>query len=183
MRTGATRGPENAIVAEFGGALHKGGRCAAPREELMTIGAKLVSRVYWLRMASLVLSAVAVLYAPVARAEAASVRIAVFDDTENEPIPERAEIWIRGLGSWWITKENVRNVSGREVGAVDTMFIYPDGRSGKELSVKFKITSRMCPQGCARDIVSVAVEDAYVVVSGTPIRAATDKFEVKLKRR
>jgi hypothetical protein len=111
-----------------------------------------------------------------------TVRIGVFEDTDKKPLPKKAEIWIRGLGSWWIARENVKNVADREVGSTDTMFIYPDGRSGKELSVKFKMTSDMCPQGCARDLISVAISDTHVTVNGTPIKAANDKFEVKLKR-
>jgi len=125
----------------------------------------------------------ALLHAPVVRASSVTVRIAVFDDTEDAPIHERAEIWLRGLGSWWIAKENVKNVPGREVGSVDTMFIYPDARGGNELSVKFKMTTEMCPQGCARDLISVAIQDSYVVVSGTPIEAANGEFEVKLRRK
>jgi len=128
-------------------------------------------------------SVMALLHAPVLRASSVTVRIAVFDDTEDAPIHERAEIWIRGLGSWWIAKENVKNVPGRDVGSVDTMFIYPDSRAGNELSVKFKMTSEMCSQGCARDLISVAIQDSYVVVSGTPVKAANGKFEVKLKRK
>jgi hypothetical protein len=112
-----------------------------------------------------------------------TVRIAVFDDTEREPLPEKAEIWIRGLGSWWISKENVAEVPGRDVGATDTMFIYPDARSGTELSVRFQMTAEMCPQGCVRDMIQVDISDAEVVVHGAPIRAANDSFEVTLKRR
>jgi hypothetical protein len=116
-------------------------------------------------------------------AATATVRIGVFDDTENVPLPRRAEIWIRGLGSWWIAQESVKNVPNREVGVLDTIYIYPDGRSGKELTAEFKMTAEMCPQGCARDLISVAISDTHVAVHGTPIRAATGEFEVKLDRR
>lgn len=149
----------------------------------MPIGAEPVFRIRRLLPSLVFLCAALVVHAPVAQAETASVRVAVFDDTEDEPLPQRAEIWIRGLGSWWIAKDTVKIVPGRDFGTVDTMFIYPDGRDGSELSVKFKITSEMCPQGCVRDMISVAVEDSYVVVSGTPIRAATEEFEIKLKRK
>ena len=117
------------------------------------------------------------------QAATVTVRIAMFDDTEKRPIPQKAEIWIRGLGSWWIAKESVKNLSDREVGVTYTMFIYPDGRSGKELRVKFKMTREMCPLGCARDLISVAISDTHVEIGGTPIKAANDEFEVKLKRR
>ena len=116
------------------------------------------------------------------RAEAATARIAVFDDTNKNPLPERAEIWIRGLGSWWITKENVMDVGGRIVGATDTMFIYPDARSGNELSVKFKMTEDMCRNGCVRDMIQVDISDAEVAVHGAPIKAANGEFRVTLKR-
>lgn len=123
------------------------------------------------------------LQAPRVEAATVTVRVAVFDDTEKSPLPQKAEIWIRGLGSWWIAKENVRNVPGREVGATDTIFVYLDGRSGKELSVRFKLTDEMCSQGCARDLVSVDISDTHVVIHGTPIKAANGEFEVKLKRK
>jgi len=122
------------------------------------------------------------LEAPRVEAATVTVRVAVFYDTEKSPLPQKAEIWIRGLGSWWIAKENVRNVPGREVGATDTIFVYPDGRSGKELSVPFKMTDEMCSQGCARDLISVDISDTHVVIHGTPIKAANGEFEVKLKR-
>jgi len=62
------------------------------------------------------------------------------------------------------------------------MFIYPDARSGKELKIRFKITSEMCAQSCVRDMIQVEVSDAYVTIHGTPIKAANGELELKLKR-
>ena len=129
------------------------------------------------------IAAVAAIAVGSVKAASVSVRVGVYDDTERRPMPEKAEIWIQGLGSWWIVRETVKNVPERQVGAVDTIFVYPDGRSGKEISVRFKITTDMCPQGCARDLISVAISDTEVSVQGTPIDAANDEFEVILKRR
>ena len=129
------------------------------------------------------IAAVAAIAVGSVKAASVSVRVGVYDDTERRPMPEKAEIWIRGLGSWWIVRETVKNVPERQVGAVDTIFVYPDGRSGKEISVRFKITTDMCPQGCARDLISVAISDTEVSVQGTPIDAANDEFDVILKRR
>lgn len=118
-----------------------------------------------------------------AQAETVTVRVVVWDDTEKKPLPGKAEIWIRGLGSWWIAKEDMKNVADREIGAIDTIYVYPDGRSGKELKVSFKMTAEMCPQGCARDLISVEVSDTEVAVGGTPIKAAKEKSEVKSSRQ
>ena len=33
------------------------------------------------------------------------VRVAVWDDTDKKPVDEKAEIWFRGYGSWWLKPE------------------------------------------------------------------------------
>jgi len=129
------------------------------------------------------LSAASALQTTPIEAETVTVRITVWDDTDKKPLPEKAEIWIRGLGSWWIARENVAEVPEREVGATDTMFIYPDARQGKELSIKFKMTKEMCPQGCPRDMIQVAISDNEVTVEGAPVKAANEEFTVTLRRR
>ena len=34
---------------------------------------------------------------------AQGVEVMVVDETENRPVANRAEIWVRGNGSWWLT--------------------------------------------------------------------------------
>ncbi len=77
----------------------------------------------------------------------------------------------------------MKNVADRKTGVIDNIYIYPNGRSGKELKVGFKMTAEMCRQGCARDLISVEVSDAEVAIGGTPIKAANEESEIKFKRQ
>ena len=115
-----------------------------------------------------------------------AIRIGVFDDTENRPLPRKAEIWMRGVGSWWIAQDNLKTVAARKLDSVEELFVYPDERpedgSGKELKFTFKITEEMCRDGCVRDMISIAISDHDVTVTGAPIKAANGAFELKLSR-
>ena len=91
-----------------------------------------------------------------------SLRIAVSDDTEHTPTPERTEVWVRGEGSWFpdITfGGDARDFSGLEIGTSETIFFYPLGRDEPEIQVLVPITSQLCPQGCARDLVMLDIYD------------------------
>lgn len=119
----------------------------------------------------------------------ATVRIAVYDYTENNPLREKSEVWIRGLGSWWLWQDpgmefggSVKDVDRREIGREYAMFIYPDGRSGTELGVDFTITEEMCPDACARDMIVVEIFDNEVTAHGYPIEAANGTLTVEMSR-
>ena len=66
------------------------------------------------------------------------IRVNVFDQTEEKPIPGRAEIWFRGHGSWFFRPDIEFGFSAsklldyRETDMVHTgddgLVIYPDGR-------------------------------------------------------
>lgn len=65
------------------------------------------------------IAAVAAIAVGSVKAASVSVRVGVYDDTERRPMPEKAEIWIRGLGSWWIVRETVKErarTAGRSSG-------------------------------------------------------------------
>ena len=112
-----------------------------------------------------------------------TVRVVVYDDTEASPLHPRAEIWVRGLGSWWLARDNLQIIDGRTQGKVDQLVIYPDGREGKEITVQFKLTSSMCPQGCPRDMITVAIDDTDVTVGGFPIQGPNGETEVVFPRK
>lgn len=42
---------------------------------------------------------------PSAEEQGIMVRVAVSDYTENNPVDDRAELWFRGHGSWWLKDE------------------------------------------------------------------------------
>ena len=115
------------------------------------------------------------------------VRVAVNDDTQRNPVHLRAEIWFRGHGSWWLKPElkyggTLKNLGTRPSGTQQTLIIYPESRSGKELKVPYMMTDEMNPKGSPRDMISVDISDTEITVHGLPIKAATGKFEVKYKR-
>jgi len=115
------------------------------------------------------------------------VRIAVWDDTQKKPVHAKAEIWFRGHGSWWLKPElkygsTVKNLGTRPSGSQQTLIIYPESRSGRELKVPYMMTDDMNPKGSPRDMISVDISDTEVTVHGLPIKVATGKFEMKYKR-
>ena len=115
------------------------------------------------------------------------VRVAVWVDTKNRPIHPKAEIWFRGAGSWWLKPEmkyggTSRNLGVRPKGVEQTLIIYPESRSGKEIKVPYKMTDKMNPKGNPRDMISVSISDTMITVHGLPIQAATGKLELKYPR-
>lgn len=104
----------------------------------------------------------------------------LLDETENRPVAERAEIWVRGHGSWWL-KPGLREGGGmtaetlriRRVGVRDTLMVYLDGRDGSEIQIPFTVTASMCPDGCARDTIMITIMDNAIEVIGEPVSEAS----------
>ena len=107
------------------------------------------------------------------------LRIVVYDDTEKNKLGDRAEIWVRGNGSWWIAKDvtfgsGMKDLARFEAGKEDRFYIYPDGRErGKEMIVPFLLTEDMCLDGCARNMVNLDISDKSVEVHGRPVENVT----------
>ena len=103
----------------------------------------------------------------------------LLDETENRPVAERAEIWVRGHGSWWL-KPGLREGGGwtaetlrtRRVGIRDTVILYVDGRDGGEIAIPFIVTASMCPNGCGRYTIVITITDDAVEVFGEPVSEA-----------
>ncbi len=115
------------------------------------------------------------------------VRVSVWDDTQRKPVNTRAEIWFKEYGSWWFKQEleyggTVKDLGLRPSGIPQTLFIYPDSRSGIELKVPYMMTDEMNPKGSPRDMISVYISDSEISVVGLPIEAATGKYELKYRR-
>jgi hypothetical protein len=112
-------------------------------------------------------------------ASAQGVRVMLVDETENRPVADRAEIWVRGHGSWWLkpalreggswTAETLRTV---RVGIRDTAMLYIDGRDGGEIPIPFMVTTSMCPNGCGRYTIVITITDDAVEVFGEPVSEA-----------
>lgn len=117
------------------------------------------------------------------RAEAEPVlvmlRVTVYDDTAKNKLSDRAEIWVRGNGSWWFAKDvafgsGMKDLARFEAGKEDRFYIYPDGREGgKEMIVPFLLTEEMCRNGCPRDMVNIAISDQSLEVYGGPVESVT----------
>ena len=117
----------------------------------------------------------------------AMVRVQVYDDTERKPLADKAEIWFRGHGSWWLKPDMrngaaTKNLGRRELGNKDTISLYPDGRDAQEIIIPFKMTGEMNPNGSARDSIIITISDNEVKVVGLPVKAAIDDAEIKVKR-
>ena len=107
------------------------------------------------------------------------IRVCVHDETETNPLSDRAEIWLHGHGSWWIKHDSrfgatAKNLARHQVEARDTLYIYPDSREGAEIAVPFMMTAKMNPNGSTRDSIIVIITDHLVEAIGLPIQAATD---------
>jgi len=98
-----------------------------------------------------------------------AVRVSVWVDPDSAPLPREAEIWFKGYGSLWIARDPVKILGTRPAGHTEPLYIYPDGRNGKEIAVPTTVTSEMCPQGCARDTTMINISDDLIEVVGTAI--------------
>jgi len=116
-----------------------------------------------------------------------SVRIMVWDDTEKTPIHDRAEIWLRGHGSWWLKRElkyggTVKTFDNMQSGIKNNLFLYIDSRDGKEFIASFILTEDMNPKGSVRDSISISITDKEIIILGLPIEEATGEVEIKYLR-
>lgn len=120
-------------------------------------------------------------------AKLVKIKVNITDLTEENPVHKRAEIWVKGMGSWFFAPEleyggTTKTIEGQELGVVHKMYIYPDSRDGKEMMVEFMITEEMNP-GSVGDATRIDIYDAEVKVNGTPIKAANDgEFEITFER-
>lgn len=112
------------------------------------------------------------------------VQVSVVDDTEKNPLTERAELWVRGHGSWWLTKygSDVKNLGDRRFSARDPMMFYPDGRDGREIAIPYERTTEMRREGSVRGTIVITIRDDEVVVSGPPIEAETGEPSFTVER-
>ena len=120
-------------------------------------------------------------------AQSVMVRVQVWNETENRPLHEKAEIWLRGHGSWWIKSEvqlgaAAKNLAPREVGIQDKLYIYPDSRDGREIEIAFMMTPEMNPNGSDRDSIIVTIYDDAVEVVGLALEATGGEVEQRFGR-
>jgi len=112
-----------------------------------------------------------------------SMRITVWDDTKQSPLGNRAEVWVRGIGSWWlyskVTKfgSDFRDTPPQNVGYQDYVAVYADGRkAGQEIQVPYKITSEMVSIS-ARDMLEISITDDSVVARGIGYRNVSGQYK------
>lgn len=102
------------------------------------------------------------------------LEVAVMDWTENNPPAERAEIWVRGHGSWFLDLEfegdGPKALGEFPVGELrtDDFYVYPDGRNGAEINVGFEMTEDMI-SGSTQARTFVRIYDDHVQIVGTAI--------------
>lgn len=123
------------------------------------------------------------------------VRATFWDDTEARPINDKAEIWFRGYGSWWLKPStkfggDVKELGKRKIGEKltgdDTIVIYPDGRQtdemGKEQGQRIDIPIKMFRSGEAYTTIEIGIGDKEIEISGFPVKEAIGKATYKVKR-
>ena len=114
------------------------------------------------------------------------LRLTVTDETNERPPADDAEVWVRGVGSWWIDLESGSDVL-EEAGPFryDTtegdIFAYPDGRDGVEIPVVVYFAEDY-KSASVRDMVTIEIHDRAVQISGTPVEAYHDEFTVSFDR-
>lgn len=117
----------------------------------------------------------------VPRSADAMVRVRVWDDTDKIPIHDKAEVWFRGHGSWWLKAETrfgatAKNLGRRTIGVVftgdDSIQLYPAGRDAHEVNIPIMMTAEMNPEGSDRDAVDIIFSDGQIEVVGLPVEAA-----------
>lgn len=112
------------------------------------------------------------------RADAVSLKLAVYDDTEDSP-GEAMEVWTEGLGSWFPDLEF--GGDGTVIGpySVDDeleVFVYPDGRDATEISFTLKITDQMVSES-DRDMVQLSLYDDRLEVLSTGLSNKEATFD------
>ncbi len=84
------------------------------------------------------------------------------------------------MGSWYpdlAFRGDLRTLKDIVVGEEETLFIYPDGRNGKEMEVTFTANEDMIDDS-VRDMIKVTVTDSKVIINGVAI----DGYEVEFRR-
>ena len=117
-----------------------------------------------------------------------TVRVAVFDYTQNNSIHPMAEIWIKGHGSWWVESElkfggTVKKVGKKASGVEHVIYFYPSSRDGQEIKIPYEMTKEMNPNGSTRDTINIDIEDEEIIVWGLPIKEATGNIEIIYERK
>ena len=103
--------------------------------------------------------------------------VSVFDLDENQKTYPDFEVWIRNSGSWFPSFEFggdlLESVGPFPVGELSDgdLYIYPFGRSGLEISVPIRLSDEHISDS-TRDMLSIAIEDGVLTVSGTVLDGA-----------
>ncbi len=109
---------------------------------------------------------------------------------ENATLGDKAEIWIKGMGSWHLNNQYSSTDRINKFGLVSKttpklysereydLFFYPNGRDGVERKVKFKIGEDFCPQGCTVYALSISVFPDKINFFGNPIKEVYGEIEI-----
>lgn len=104
-----------------------------------------------------------------AKASKIIVTFSVFDvDVDKRPMHDRAEIWMKGVGSVWL-KESRRYLKAVPPNARQELFFYPEGRDGPEHRITFTMQDGWNPKGAPAFAMIINYADDKVTVSGQPL--------------
>ena len=111
---------------------------------------------------------------PPAQPATVTLRVAIWDNREQNQTAVRTELWVRGDGSWYPDMRfggDSRNFGPYTVGSSPEMVFYPLGREIPEIPVDVRITSDICPNACDRDIINLELWDDRFEVWGAPVES------------
>lgn len=123
---------------------------------------------------------------PSEEGEEVTLRLSVMDETEDNPPDERAEVWIRGTGSWYPSVEfggeTLEDAGPFERYSEGEIYIYPDERDGGVEILATVYFDEDFISNSPRDSVRIEIHDDRVVVVGTPVEAQHGEYEREFDR-
>ncbi len=116
---------------------------------------------------------------PAVPGQSMDLRVLLWNDTDTKA-PDGLEVAIGSI-KWTPADPTLKSQAGElgavAIGKVLDLEVYPDGRQGKKITVKIKLTADM-RSGSEADAVHVEVRDSQVRVLGTPV----ENFDVSVER-
>lgn len=105
-----------------------------------------------------------------------AVAVIVFDLTEQRPIARRGEIWMRGVGSKFLSK-SIIELGQRKVGEECEIVLYVDGRQNAEHTIEFVVSEEMTIQRSTKHSIMLTIFDDKIEAVGTCLgKSRTIKF-------
>ena len=106
------------------------------------------------------------------------LKLNVWDDTQEQNLHNRFEIWTKGKGSWF--PDTSFGADNTTIGPYSTddvleIFVYPDSRDGNETSFNISITEETKSESDI-DAITVVIEDTKITVTSRGLEGVEQEF-------